>query len=459
MIVLCAPTSGAASADASWDRPSGCAPSTDRTKPGHFSRCVRAIDSCAQPGCAVQTSSASATISQLSRRAPGSPMLIALAHLTSPIIAGGNSHSAIRFNCGFMNCGFTNCGFTNCGFMNCGFMGRSAARARPFRATKRALEGKSDPGSRIPMVLRRLAEENETAPCLPRKSAETIRHVAVVAEDDRARTQFLGNRLIFAILVVAAVVAVVDEDVDLVLERFQRRYRIAVDDLADPDIWPPEQHAGVPADLRAPVAARVALGGIAHERGADDAAADAGVDAGLDDDTWLLETDHGVPADAAPEEEADVLGIGELGRDARQVRGEIGVVVELAEDAFHLPRRLPGQGRDQSREMLAIEIGEIVVEIRELGILRSPRADEIERRLVVPHGHRRAHLGPAQPIAPPFGRHHGGAEQCLDGLRDEGAKRVHGSRQQARHAPAQDRWRASHVRTVAYPERNASGSA
>src|SRR5215472_12601783 len=190
MIVLCAPTSGAASADASWDRPNGCAPSTDRTKPGHFSRCVRAIDSCAQPGCAVQTSSASATISQLGRRAPGSPMLItrSLAHLTSPISAGGNSHSATRFNCGFMNCGFTNCGFTNCGFM-----GQSAARARRFRATKRALEGKSDPGSRIPMVLRRLAEENETAPCLPREAAETIRHVAVVAENDRARTQFLGH--------------------------------------------------------------------------------------------------------------------------------------------------------------------------------------------------------------------------------------------------------------------------
>src|SRR5215813_1391008 len=345
MIVLCAPTSGAASADASWDRPSGCAPSTDRTKPGHFSRCVRAIDSCAQPRCAVQTSSASATISQLGRRAPGSPMLItrSLAHLTSPISAGGNSHSAIRLNCGFMNCGF---------------MGGSAARVRQFRATARAslrrqhekperveasrpfdrrnaadrddgarsgrrsaLEGKSDPGSRIPMVLRRLAEENETAPCLPREAAETIRHVAVVAEDDRARTQFLGNRLIFAILVVAAVVAVVDEDVDLVLERFQRRYRIAVDDLADPDIWPPEQHAGVPADLRAPVAARVALGGIAHERGADDAAADAGVDAGLDDDTWLLETDHGVPSDPPPEEEANVLGLAELARDPRQVRG------------------------------------------------------------------------------------------------------------------------------------------
>src|SRR5205085_2090671 len=135
-------------------------------------------------------------------------------------------------------------------------------------AQRFAIERKSDPGSRVPMILRDLAEKDETTARLPCEAAETVRNVAVVAENNCAGIELLGNRQVFAVLVLTAVVAVIHKEVDSARKRAERGYRISVNHLPKIRIPPLEQLPGVTADLGAVVVAGMAIRGIPHERGA-----------------------------------------------------------------------------------------------------------------------------------------------------------------------------------------------
>src|SRR5262245_17147907 len=82
------------------------------------------------------------------------------------------------------------------------------------------------------MVHRRLAEKQELAPGVLRKLQQAIGVVRIVAENERAFPESRLDRPVFLGLVVGAVIAVVDEQIDRRIERAQRLQRVAVADLA-----------------------------------------------------------------------------------------------------------------------------------------------------------------------------------------------------------------------------------
>src|SRR5262249_16897433 len=138
-------------------------------------------------------------------------------------------------------------------------------------------------------------EEDKTASFTHRKLRQLWRDMGIVAEDNRMLRELTLDDIVLIGLVVGAMIAVIDEQIDAVRERPHRLYGVAIEDLADRRIGWLQIEAGVRIDVRSKVTTRMTFCRIPQQCCAQHNGAHALIDARLDDHLRLQGSSDRVP--------------------------------------------------------------------------------------------------------------------------------------------------------------------
>src|SRR6185312_11902543 len=127
---------------------------------------------------------------------------------------------------------------------------RGVSRSRPLACGFRQWSGYANASAAIPVIGRLFREKNEAAAVAERKFGEPGRDVRIIAKDNRAGRELVPDHLVFCQFVIRAVIAVIDEDVDVAQLREQLQ-GIAVEDLAELGVFAFEEITGLRIDVGA----------------------------------------------------------------------------------------------------------------------------------------------------------------------------------------------------------------